>query len=304
MSLTVLVGAMIFSYAFVRGANSFVKGGCKLERGLLFEGMRDRLGDASFFGFVFGISLAISGWPGFAALSTVVFTAALVAASNAKHILLQEPLVFTDFVLLKCVVKHPTFYMFAIGIRLRLAIVLGLILMIGLLVWSLVSAPLIGHVTGLFLIIFFLTVLRLLPVEKIAPEPDLARDVSRLGLGGCLALYWRRWLQQAPGPVPALPSPAKAEPGEICIVVQCESFAEPARLGLPSSVVLPELNEFNAARARRLNTGGSMSVYLAPTRCALNMRSFLGAARVSLVFVVTIPSFQRSVTLTKPCPVS
>lgn len=203
------------------------------------------------FGFVFGSVLMLCGSPACAAVLTDIAGVALVVASNAKYAVLYEPLVFSDLFLLKYFIRHPCFYIFAISLALRAGIAAGLLIAVTLLAVAVVHAPLAGHVAGLIISALFFVLLALCPVERMAPVPDLERDIVRFGLAGCLFMYWRRWGQQSRELLlPIESAPTRARPGEVIVIVQCESFADPQMLGLPVGTILPVMPELE--RARRL----------------------------------------------------
>ncbi|BCK76832.1 capsule polysaccharide biosynthesis protein [Acetobacter aceti NRIC 0242] len=207
-------------------------------------------------GFVFGSILMLCGSPVCAAVLTGIAVSALAVASNAKYAVLYEPLVFSDLFLLKYFIRHPCFYIFAISPVLRVGIAAGLIIMLTLLVMAMAYASLAGHVAGLMLAALFFVILLLFPVERMAPVPDVERDIVRFGLGGCLFIYWRRWRRQSRELLPpAHMEPLPAQPGEVIVIVQCESFADPQTLALHRNAVIPPMSGLEQARARASQYG-------------------------------------------------
>ncbi|MBO1324788.1 LTA synthase family protein [Acetobacter sp. TBRC 12305] len=197
---------------------------------------------------VFGFFLALCGSTVCAWLLSMALVASVVCGSNIKLSVLDEPLVFSDLFVLKNFLNHPRFYIFAVPGPVRVVVVLATVLVLtalGLAVWR---APLARHGWGVGIMLPALVALAALPAGRLAPGPDLARDISRLGLTGCLFVYWRRWRQQPVAPRP--PAPAlPAQLPELVVVVQCESFADPATLGLPPDIPVPPLPGLARARA-------------------------------------------------------
>lgn len=207
-------------------------------------------------GFVFGSLLAVCGSPVCSAVLTGIAGISLVVASNAKYAILYEPLVFSDLFLLKYFIRHPSFYIFAISPILRVGIACGVSIMLILLVTATVYAPIEEHIAGFLLAAVFFILLVLFRVERMAPVPDLERDIGRFGLGGCLFIYWRCWCRQSREFLPSpriMPFPS--QPGEVIVVLQCESFSDPQTLGLPSSVTLPPMQALERARAQASQYG-------------------------------------------------
>lgn len=182
---------------------------------------------------IFASGLALFGNAPVAAALGVVVTGVLAIASNAKHRMLGEPLVFSDLALLGAMVRHPQFYFTAIPSGQRGLVAIGAAAVAIGLAAAFEVRPLL-HLAGLVLLLAAGGALLLLRDRiDIAHTPDLEADVARHGLLATLLLYWWRWRRTAdPPPLPVLA--AMAHP-EIVVVVQCESFADPADLavGLP-----------------------------------------------------------------------
>lgn len=201
----------------------------------------------------YGVLLLVSGSPLFAAALTWGITLALVIASNLKWAVLGEPLVFSDLCVVKHFVEHPKFYIFAVPAPTRIGISIALLcIVIGYSETWLHPGPITLRLVAVVLIAASSLGLTLLPVTRLAPSPALKTDISRLGLLGCLFVYWRCWQKQLPA---APPCPQKqtqrATPAfDLIIVVQCESFTDPQTLTLPAAYTLPAMPEL--ARARRI----------------------------------------------------
>lgn len=203
----------------------------------------------------FGLGLTLSGnFPVATALSIAVMTLFAVA-SNAKHSVLGEPLIFSDLALVSFVVRHPRFYLSAISVRQRwIVAVMGAAAAIAFLLLFSWSPD--GHVTGALLLLASLAILWLILGSRwaatLAPKPDLDGDVARYGLVATMALYWRRW-RESPDPphCPAIDAAGDDAP-ELIVVVQCESFADPVDIANGTADALPGLR---AAREAAWQSG-------------------------------------------------
>jgi len=209
-----------------------------------------------------GLFLAVSGHVTVAVAMALAIQALLVLVSNAKLRVLGEPLVFSDLALIGSVFRHPQFYLSAITRRQRLLVAVAALGLGGVLAATFVArvAP---HLAGVVLGAGSLAViglsLRLRPWRQLAPEPDLIGDVQRHGLVPTLLLYGRRWRSSVdPAPVPPAPpagdvadglAPGSCSP-ELVIVVQCESFADPAALSGDPGLALPGLSAARAAASQ------------------------------------------------------
>lgn len=192
---------------------------------------------------VFALVLALFGSEEVAALVAVGLIMALSLISNAKAAMLGEPLLITDLLLVVAVFRHPQFYLSALKDWQLAALVLGAAGLAALLGWQFDPA-LAPHLTGLALLSAALALLalslRLPPWRNLAPVPDPVADVAKHGLFAALLLHWRRWRQTCDPPpcTDALPAPANTE---LVVVVQCESFADPAELFDDPALALPGL---------------------------------------------------------------
>jgi hypothetical protein len=185
----------------------------------------------------FGLTLAGSGNFIVSALLTMALATLFTLASNAKHAMLGEPLLFSDLALIVGIFRHPRFYLTAIPSRQRwLLAIMGPIIVL-ILARSFVG-QLYPHVVGFGMLAVSIAALFLLvrskPFSTLAPTPDVDTDTKAFGLFATLLLYWLRW-RETPDP-PACPpletgvtgrTPSQAE---IIVVVQCESFADPVEL--------------------------------------------------------------------------
>lgn len=194
---------------------------------------------------LFGLFLAVSGNAVVAVALALAVQALLVLVSNAKHAMLGEPLLFSDLALIGAVFRHPQFYLSAIRVWQRVVAGLAALALLALLSYFFVpSLP--AHLAGLAILAAGLAALasslRLPALARLARRPDAPADVLRLGLLPVLVLYWLRWRASAdPAPCPP-PGPAMlADAPEVLVVVQCESFADPAELFGDPALALPAL---------------------------------------------------------------
>lgn len=198
-----------------------------------------------------GLFLALCGSGLVAACLVLAVQAVLVVASNAKRAVLGEPLLFPDFAMIRSIVNHPEFYWSAVPVWQRIAAALAACALVATLAHLFVPDPA-THAAGLALCgvavaLLWLT-LRTAPFRALAATPDAAADVGRHGLAPTLLLYWLRW-RRMPDPLPcadpprmppALPAP------ELIVIVQCESFADPAELFADPQLALPALAQARA----------------------------------------------------------
>lgn len=212
---------------------------------------------------LYGAFLMLCGNGAVAMVLALAVQALLVVASNAKHAILGEPLLFSDLALVGAVFRHPQFYLSAVPRWQRaLACAAGAVLL-GVIAWLSRADPA-AHLAGLALLAgglgALVAALRLPPWRALARVPDAAADTRRLGLLPTLLLYWRRW-RAVPDPAPcAPPCPAvmrqvPAEAPELVIVIQCESFADPVELFGDPALALPGLG---AARGQAMQWGNLM----------------------------------------------
>lgn len=197
----------------------------------------------------FGVFLTLAGNAAVSAVLVCALMAVFTVASNAKHKMLGEPLVFSDLALLAAVVRHPRFYFTAISARQRVLMALGAVAALVALLF-LISLDASPHLTGAVILLAasggLWLVLRSGWVDDVMRVPDLERDLQRFGLVATLLGYWRRWRETA-DPPPCLPRAAAAPaPPELIVIVQCESFANPVEIGGDARLTLPGLTRARA----------------------------------------------------------
>lgn len=206
----------------------------------------------------FGVFLGVTGNDIASAVVVLALMTLLLVVSNAKNRMLGEPLLFSDLFLIAAVFRHPQFYLSALRAWQRLALAGGAVATLAILARQLIWLPA-PHMIGLSMAAGGLVVLRFTlraaPFRAIMTEPDADVDVRRHGLLPTLFVYWSRW-RDSEDP-PAIP-PAQRhrdpaiEPPDIVVVVQCESFADPAHLFDNPSL---ELRGLAAARATAWQSG-------------------------------------------------
>ncbi len=228
---------------------------------------------------LFAVWLGLFRRPLLAAFATLVTIAVLTAISVRKRQLVGEPLVFSDFGLLRTIVRHPDLYYLGFmrdprfgGGVLAIAVGAG--------AWIWLEPPLLAPVPGLAITVASLagmaTVWRLAGWTPVAarlarwiPEPALEAHVGGWGLLLTLAAYALRWRGEIARPVhrEAFTEEMSDEggPPTVVIVVQLESFTDPVRSGLGTDP-LPGLRRAQAL-ARFY---GPLAV---PTHGAFTMRS-------------------------------
>lgn len=203
-----------------------------------------------------GLFLMLCGNPGVAMVLALAIQALLVLASNAKHAMLGEPLLFSDLALIGAVFRHPQFYLSAVRLWQRVAASLVAALLLGV-VGRLSRADPEAHLAGLLMLAAALAALAFslsrLSRSTVARVPDAQGDTRRFGLLPTVLLYWRRWRAQPdPAPCPQTHRRAPLETPELVVVIQCESFADPTELFGDPALALPGLQ---TARARAMQWG-------------------------------------------------
>lgn len=208
----------------------------------------------------FGVLLTLTGAPFLAAAGVAILTGALSLISNIKRRLLGEPLVFSDFALLGAVFKHPQFYLSAL--RPWQAVVLaggggGLGVTLVLFSNAVVAPRLLGAGLMLGACTALASALARLQRVGFGAIPDPEADVARLGLVPCLLAHWRGW-RDSPDPPPCAAAPIAGGSRQMVVIVQCESFTDPADLFGDLAPVLPGLERARAMawQAGRLVVSG------------------------------------------------
>ncbi|KAB8125111.1 LTA synthase family protein [Komagataeibacter medellinensis] len=183
--------------------------------------------------FTVGLLLALTGNPVVSLLVAVLFEVIFVSVSNIKYKILGEPLLFSDLFVARSFLQHPKFYLFSIPWYARVFVVVFLLfLVVG--AFFFVVPDIRPHLVGIAMTVLGLLGIHALPAARWVPTPALEQDLQRFGLPGITFLYWRQWkASPIPPAVPPLPGSAAYD---AVVVIQCESFADPACLPLPASV--------------------------------------------------------------------
>jgi hypothetical protein len=206
----------------------------------------------------FGLLLALTRRPGFAAALTLAGQLLLVLVNNAKFKALREPFVFSDFGLFSQALKHPRLYLPFLGLIPAIAGVLAfaVTLYLGLVLEaSLVERMGMADFAVAVASVLLLAVAAVAVGSRLAPSPSLAADddLLRFGLLGSLWLYRLAEHRHDPGNPshPARQRPVlrvtQHEENRLphLLVVQSESFFDVRRL-YPQ--IRPEiLGHFDAA---------------------------------------------------------
>lgn len=212
--------------------------------------------------------------PWLAASSCLLTLAILSVVDRLKRQVIGEPVVFSDLALLAQVPRHPQLYYTLPLTDLRIAgpLLLGLVIVVAWYILEPAALPeaagasalaILGLPAGLAaLVLAGLSPPGQAALRRLFPRPDLTRDVVRYGLVATMMGYGLRRLGEAD----ARPVPARAggnPDDEVVVVVQLESFLDPARLGGPD---LPLMTRIRAQAAQY----GRLTV---PAHGAYTMRS-------------------------------
>lgn len=209
-------------------------------------GWRSRAGTALLIaaaGLALGMALMLTGAMVTSAALVAALAALLALVSNIKNKVLGEPLVFSDFALIGAVFQHPHFYVSALR-GWQIGLIIGgtagvLAILAGF--SSLALPPRIG---GLVLAVVaaaaLIQLLRSPMWHPVRAQPDVHRDVRAHGLLATLLVHWTGWRRQ-PDPAPCAAPRIAAAANPLVIVVQCESFTDPADLLGENACPMPGL---------------------------------------------------------------
>lgn len=200
----------------------------------------------------FGLFLGLGGNALVALAFALGLIAVLAMTSNAKRALLGESLAFSDLSMLSSVIRHPQFYFSALNVWQKIILTVAALLAPGTIALTFRADPA-AHLTGLGLAIAAILLLgvtvRVPPWSQWARHPDLDADILRHGLLPVLFLYWLRW-RKCPDPAPVGPIAALPAADELAILIQCESFADPADLFGDAALTLPGLSQARQSARR------------------------------------------------------
>ncbi|WP_051439875.1 LTA synthase family protein [Methylobacterium sp. 10] len=202
--------------------------------------------------------------PWLAAFSCLLTVTILVVVSRLKQAVIGEPLVFSDFALLRQVPRHPDLYYTRPLTDPRMAIPLGTSLaLVALWYWieptALPEEPSVALVALIGLPCLLVGLASALSTGNLAPwlaarfpRPDLDAHCARYGLPATIIAYALRWRSE-PLPVETGDdvSLGRSSPAPVVVVVQLESFIDPTRLGGPA-LPLMETIRTRASRHGRL----------------------------------------------------
>lgn len=209
---------------------------------------------------LFGALLGLTGAWIVSAVLVVMLAAALTLISNVKRTVLGEPLVFSDFALLSAVFQHPQFYISALK-RWQIALLIGGFALLIRLVAGFSTASLAARAAGISLLIAagaaLAVTLRHNFWKALDCDADPDRDVQEHGLVATTLAYWSRWHNQ-PHPDPCMLPAIASKSNQLVVIIQCESFTDPADVFVDPSPTLPGLASARsiALQAGCLNVSG------------------------------------------------
>lgn len=198
---------------------------------------------------IFASAFSLS-WRPFHAAFVSVATAFLFGAGSAmKARILGEPVVFSDFALVKLAIRHPRLYYAeklgeprALGVFAAIAVatVVWFALEPSILPpggWALLLLPPLVCAAAVW-------ALRSPAASRAATalvgeRPDLDADVARFGLGATMTLHWLAWRRQerpsaaARDAIASAPVLRAGHGPDVVIAIQCESFVDIAARGVP-----------------------------------------------------------------------
>lgn len=181
---------------------------------------------------VWGLVVILTGASMASAGVTIALAAALTLISNIKRKVLGEPLVFTDLALIGAVFRHPHFYLSALRPYQMGVLGLGFLALVAALVW-LATGQIAPRLAGLGVA---LAAGALLAAQlgmdcwraaALTLEPEA--DVQRHGLVASLLVHWHHW-RCSGDPPPCSGPPMAGKSRQLVVIVQCESFTDPAAL--------------------------------------------------------------------------
>lgn len=205
---------------------------------------------------IFAAAFSLSWRPWHAALVTTVVAFLFGAGSAMKFRILGEPVVFSDFALVKLAIRHPRLY-YAERLAEPRALALFAALALATVGWFAVEPSILPArgwpLLALPPMVVAIAVLALrsnaaarLARSLLGERPDLETEIARFGLGATMTMHWLAWRsQERPGlAAPAIAAARAARPGgpEIVVAIQCESFTDLAARGLDG----PDLPNYRA----------------------------------------------------------
>ena len=204
---------------------------------------------------IFAGAFALSWRPWHAALVTCVVAFLFGAGSAMKARILGEPVVFSDFALVRLAIRHPRLYYAdklaepkALAVFAGLAVATAAWFAIEPVIlpaggWPLLALP--PLVVALAVLVLRSDALARFARPLVGERPEIEADVARLGLGATMAAHWLAWRKQPrPGPAAAQAiaavRPIGARAPDVVVAIQCESFTDVAARGVAG----PELPNY------------------------------------------------------------
>jgi phosphoglycerol transferase MdoB-like AlkP superfamily enzyme len=235
--------------------------------------------------FLFSAFFALSWRPFHAGFVTVALAGLFAAGDAMKRRILGEPLLFSDFALVRLAVRHPRLYY---ADRLKSPRALAALTAVALATvvwfwiepttlppdasWLLLAPPALGM---LLLIAARTRAASRFAHRVVGDRPAPEEDVERFGLGAAMLLHWLAWRemkrpsQAARAFMATTPATPSAGGPAIVVAIQCESFVDLAARGLRG----PALPFWSELRASALAWG---KVRVPAAEGAYTMRSEFG----------------------------
>ncbi|MGK9235601.1 LTA synthase family protein [Inquilinus limosus] len=226
------------------------------RRGIFGGSRAALLGRAVVFLLLLGAWLGLFGRFWFALAASLITLAILVAISNAKHRVLYEPLVFSDFAFILPMLRHPSLFYIERREGLVLAGAVAMLLAviaawIGLEPRSISVPAQLALLAAEAALLCAAAVLVFWPkVLTFADACDPRGAVRRFGLALSLPTAWLRWRGEGRRPLPVPPPPGPGEGVDAVVAIQSESFMDLRRIGIATA-----LPEFDRLKPRALVHG-------------------------------------------------
>ncbi len=192
---------------------------------------------------VYALALILTGAPVVSGVVVAALFGAFALISNIKRRVLGEPLVFTDFALIGAVFQQPQFYLTALR-PVQVVVLAGGVAGLFIILAALSNLDLAARLAGLGLGLIagggIAAALRHIDFSASNDVPDPDHDVMRHGLVPCLLAHWYAWRHTA-DPEPCQLPPIAGASRQLVVIVQCESFTDPAVLLGDPVLLLPGL---------------------------------------------------------------
>ncbi|MFC7052239.1 LTA synthase family protein [Hansschlegelia quercus] len=215
--------------------------------------------------FLFAAFFALSWRPFHAGFVTVALAGLFAAGDATKRRILGEPLLFSDFALVRLAIRHPRLYY---ADRLKSPKVLAVLaaVVLATVAWFWIEPTILPPSAPWLLLAppalaaLLLVAARTAGASRVAqrivgdhPLPE--KDVERFGLGAAMLLHWLAWRRKerpseaarvVMAQTPATPSAIRPA---VVVAIQCESFVDLAARGLrgPALPLWTEMRESAAA---------------------------------------------------------